>query len=71
MGKNSYTSLLFAEPSFIEGVARILDFGNTLSEYNESPSSQEADSLALASDWQAINIDFEDAFPEFLAGIEE
>ncbi len=49
-----YASFLFARPSFLEGVGRIVDFGNTLSQYNESQNGQQADALALYADWRAV-----------------
>ena len=49
-----YTTYLFARPSFAEGMGRIIDFGNTLTAYNHSPSSEEADSVALYTDWRAV-----------------
>ena len=52
-----YTSRLFARPSFIEGMARIFDMGGTLNEYNASPSGEEADAVAMWSDWAAIGQD--------------
>lgn len=55
------TFSLFARPSFTEGVGRILDFGSTLSEYNRSETGEEADSLALYSDWRMIGMDIENA----------
>ena len=48
---------LCARPSFIEGVSRILDFGNTLSEYNRSLTPEQADHLALCADWRLIGMD--------------
>ena len=53
----AYSTRLFSMPSFIEGVARILDFGNTLELYNESRTPQHADEEALFSDWMAIGED--------------
>jgi hypothetical protein len=47
----SYTDLLYARPSFVEGMARIMDFGNTLNEYNRSP---DPDAIALKADWNAV-----------------
>lgn len=52
-----YTSLLFARPSFLTGFARVLDIGDTLTEYNRSPSPEEADRNALRSDWRAVGDD--------------
>lgn len=49
--ESSYDEFLFARPSFIEGMARIMDFGNTLNEYNDSP---EPDEIALHLDWLSV-----------------
>jgi hypothetical protein len=49
-----YSSILFARPSFVEGMARILDFGNSLFEYNRSETPAQADFNALRSDMAAI-----------------
>lgn len=48
---------LFARPSFLEGVARIIDVGNTLNEYSQSPDGKTADALALRADWRIIGDD--------------
>lgn len=48
---------LCARPSFAEGVARILDFGGTLNEYNRSLTPEQADYLALQADWRLIGMD--------------
>lgn len=53
----NYSSFLFARPSFAEGVGRLFDFGNTLSEYNRSPSGDEADATALRADGLALGED--------------
>lgn len=58
---NRYTDFLFARPSFLEGMARILDLGNTLSEYNESLTPEEADTRALRADWKAVGSDIQRA----------
>lgn len=47
------TGFLYARPSFLEGMARLFDFGNTLSEYNRSLTGEQADFLALRADWRA------------------
>jgi hypothetical protein len=52
-------ALLFARPSFLEGVGRVIDFGGTLTEFNGSVTGAVADAVALASDWQAIGEDLE------------
>ncbi len=53
----SYSDLLFARPSFAEGVGRLLDFGDTLTDFNRSPSAAIADATALSSDWYAVGAD--------------
>ena len=52
---------LFAEPSFVEGMARVIDIGNTLQEYNTSKTDHEADSKALKNDWKMIGGDVKKA----------
>jgi len=61
------SSFLFARPSFLEGVGRLVDFGGFLNEYNYSPNGNEADNLALWADWTAIGNDMRVAWLEDLA----
>lgn len=53
----SYTNFLFARPSFLEGVGRLVDFGDTLTEFNRSLDDEQADYLALVADWSAVGDD--------------
>ena len=55
---------LYARPSFSEGVARLLDFGNTLNEYNTF-GGLDPDGVALGMDWVVIGGDFRSAIGEF------
>lgn len=55
------SSFLFARPSFVEGVARLLDFADTLDDYNYSPSPEAADFYAFANDWRAVGEDIRKA----------
>lgn len=55
MGTDSYE--LFAESSFCEGFARVLDLGGNLSIYNGSKTPEEADSRAIKSDWRIVGKD--------------
>lgn len=48
---------LFSSPSFWGGMARVLDLGSTLKEFNYSSSPTRADYLALKSDWSAVGSD--------------
>ena len=53
----SYATLLFAPSGFLTGVASVLDFGGTLSEFNSCLSAEQADRLALQSDWASVSHD--------------
>ena len=61
---SKYSSILFASPSIVEVAARILDFGDTLTEYNRSPTPEEADANAIRADWNAVIDDLARAFRE-------
>ena len=67
MSDNTFS--LFARPSFIEGAARILDFGNTLNEYNRARTPLEADQESFATDALAIRSDFDAAIARLRAEI--
>ncbi len=54
---NGLSDFLFARPSFVEGMGRALDLGDTLTEYNRSPSGVQADWYALFADWRAVGQD--------------
>jgi hypothetical protein len=61
----SRTDFLFSTPSFIGGMASVLDLGTTLVVYNESPSPVEADFKAIQSDWGVTGIDLMAAMNEW------
>jgi hypothetical protein len=63
MGRFSF--FLFARPSAAEGAGRLLDFGNTLFEYNNAPTAEQADANAFWSDWCALGEDFESAVMKY------
>ena len=65
MGTKSNTDFLFASPSFASGTARLLDWFGDFDEYNTSPSSKEADSQAIASDWAMVGEDIRKAIGDF------
>ena len=62
-----YSDFLFAQPSFLEGMARTLDIGGTLDVYNTSPSGDEADEAALLADWFAVGDSIRHQMREFAA----
>ena len=68
MGENitePRTDFLFARPSFSEGVARIVDFNNSLNIYNASPSGEIADEIAIGMDWAVVGNDIKKAMGAF------
>jgi hypothetical protein len=54
---NNDSMFLFARPSFLEGMARVVDIGGTLNVYNTSLTPDQADRLALLSDIAALRKD--------------
>ncbi len=54
------TFALFARPSFWGGFGQLLDLGNTMFEFNQSLTGEQADYFALKGDWLAIGQDFYD-----------
>lgn len=58
------TDYLFARPSFLRGMARVVDLGGRLNRgaCNRARTAVHADSKALLSDWQAVAGDFACAF---------
>lgn len=57
------TDFLYARPSFLEGMARIVDLGGTLNEYH--PFSPEIDQAAICMDWAMIGQDLRHAIGDF------
>jgi len=65
VGISAKSQFLFARPSFIEGVARVVDLGGTLQIYNGSITPKEADARALVADWLAVGEDIHAAMSEY------
>jgi hypothetical protein len=55
------TSFLFAMPGFSRGMGRAVDLGDTMTQYNSSSTSEEADAGALSSDWVTIGAEIRDS----------
>lgn len=51
------SDFLFARPSFLEGVGRIIDVAGSLNMYNVSRTGEEADARAIYEDWKALGSD--------------
>ena len=61
--------LLFARSGFILGMARVLDLGCMLNEYDQSASPGSTDCLAISSDWYAVGSDIRAAVAGVLKGV--
>lgn len=48
------TTFLFANPSLVDGLARLVDLGCTFDQYNESTTPVAADLRALTQDWSTV-----------------
>lgn len=52
---------LYANPSALEGAARLFDFAGTLNIYNSSLSEIDADTKAMSHDWITVGDDLQNA----------
>jgi hypothetical protein len=66
--RRTATDFLFARPSFVSGIARLVDFGCVFDQYNVSRSPREADVRASVSDWLSVGDDIRAAID---AGIDD
>jgi hypothetical protein len=64
------TDLLFAMPSMLYGLARLLDIGGMFEAYNEMPDPAQADAVALYSDFRAVGEDLGAAIAQAAAEID-
>lgn len=59
--KRSSSFYSFTKPSFIEGVARVLDLGGTLQAKISISSPMQADIEAVSHDWRMVGKDIENS----------
>lgn len=60
---------LMAQPSFLDGMARVLDLGDTMTGYNYSQDGDAADHAAIWADWELIAADLRRASEQFSRGL--
>jgi len=65
MGDRVQTDFLFAQPSFLSGLARLLDLFGVFDSYNQSRTPEEADAKAMYADWRVTGQDIFDAVTVF------
>ena len=66
MGTVTTSDLLFANPRIWYGAARLLDLGAVFDSYNEFLTPEQADALALYSDWYMAGKDLQAAFEQLV-----
>ncbi|MEX0727997.1 MAG: hypothetical protein WD065_17110, partial [Planctomycetaceae bacterium] len=66
---NELSTFLFARPTAWEGISRLVDFGDTLDEYNSSPNGEQADLLAIWADWTVVGNDIRSAWHDHISQI--
>jgi hypothetical protein len=54
LGESVRSMFLFALPSWQEGAGRLVDFGDSLTEYNRTAGPEDPDARATAQDWLAV-----------------
>jgi hypothetical protein len=54
LGENVRSTFLFALPRWQEGAGRLVDFGDSLTEYNATAAPGDPDARAAAQDWLAV-----------------
>lgn len=60
---------LRSRPSFFKGAARLIDFGNTLKDYNFNKSAAESDLDAISKDFEQVGKDIQEAITSFEGNI--
>lgn len=68
---SGFTDFLYSRPSFLEGLARAIDLGNTLNTYNVSSTDKQADQLAFSSDYLSIGEDWKASVEEIQSEYQE
>lgn len=63
--------VLYSQPSFLEGMARLVDFAGSLNNYNISRTPEEADGRAILSDWEAVGFDLLTAKEKLVEEVEK
>ena len=59
------SGFLFAEPTFVSGAGRLVDWYGLYDLYNVSRNGNEADAKAMFADWRIVGQDIQDAMVEF------
>ncbi len=64
-----HSDFLFAQPSWLSGVGRVVDLCGCFDDFNDSPSPYIADERAMYSDWRMIGDDLVQAIEQEMANV--
>ncbi len=64
----SRAQFLFATPGVLEGLARLVDFGNVFDAYNATGPLEDPDRRAIHQDWMAVGDDLRGAMSSHRRG---
>lgn len=67
MSDDYRSTFLFAMPNWSEGVGRLMDFGNALTDYNRTCGAEDPDIRATMQDWLAVGDHIRRAMAKFAA----
>lgn len=56
-GLSGRSTFLFATPNWLDGAARTLDMGSTLTNYNFAPTPEAGNAISSYLDWAAVGDD--------------
>lgn len=56
---------LFVTPTFLSGLSRVFDIASTINVYSDLNSPEEADFIAMQSDWSVVGEDMKISIKDF------
>jgi hypothetical protein len=69
MNDDYRSTFLFATPTWREGVGRLMDFGNSMTEYNRTSGAEDPDIRATTQDWLAVGDYIRQAMETFSSNV--
>lgn len=65
MSEEFRSTFLFPTPNWCEGMARLVDFGNSLTMFNRSQAPEDPDVRAMTQDWLSVGDRIREAMSKF------
>ena len=68
MAPGEYTFRLFKKrPSFLDGMASLIDMSPSINKYNTDKTEKDADIKSIQADWLTVGKDMKDAIEKYAA----